>query len=95
MKKLLFIVCLIAGFGVVKAQENTTLSDEELTSYATVLAWGKLEKGTMTGIYNGWISESEDLSTKRFSEIKKAKGDSVKLQTLEVNDVELAAFKTI
>ncbi|MEO9485192.1 MAG: hypothetical protein ABJG47_17165 [Ekhidna sp.] len=95
MKKVLLTLCLFAGFGVVIAQEETTLSDEELTSYATVMVWGKLEKSNMTGIYNGWISESDELAAKRFSEIKKAKGDSVKLEMLEVNDTELTAFNTI
>ena len=95
MKKVLFFVCLIAGIGVVNAQDETSFTDEELNSYAGVMVWAKLKKSEMTGIYNGWIKGSEELSTKRFSEIKKAKGDSATLQTLEVTENELGEFGTI
>lgn len=95
MKKVLLIACLTMFFGVVKAQEETTYTDEELTKYATVMVWGELEKKKMTGIYNGWINQDEVLEPKRFSEIRKTKGDSLKLQEIEVSDVEFAAYNTI
>lgn len=95
MKKVLMITCLTMCFGVLSAQEEVSFSDEELTNYASVMVWGKLEKKNMTGTYNTWISQNEELAAKRFSEIKKAKGDSIKLVELEVNETELTAFNTI
>ncbi|MEP0987437.1 hypothetical protein [Ekhidna sp.] len=95
MKKVLLIVCLIAGFGKINAQDEATFSDEDLTKYATVMAWAEMEKGRMTEVYNGWINNDETLEATRFVEIKSAKGDSLKLQEIAITDDEMVAFKKI
>ncbi|MEO9869173.1 hypothetical protein [Ekhidna sp.] len=95
MKKVLLMVCLIASTMIVKAQEEVSFNDEELTKYATVMVWAELEKGKMTGIYNEWINNDETLVASRFVEIKKTKGDSLKLQEIAVTNDEVVAFEMI
>lgn len=95
MKKVLLIICLMAGVGMVSAQNETTFSDEELTSYAAVMVWAEVEKERMTETYNDWINNDETLEAARFVKIKSAKGDSAKLQEFEVADEELVAFEQI
>ena len=95
MKYVFVLICLVACFGGVYAQEEVTFSEEELTKYATVMAWAEEEKSKMTGIYNGWINNDENLAAARFSKIRKAKGDSVQLQELEVSAEEIKAFEKI
>ncbi|WP_436517064.1 hypothetical protein [Ekhidna sp. To15] len=95
MKKVLLMMCLIAGFGKVSAQDEATFSDEDLTKYATVMVWAEMEKGKMTEVYNGWINNDPTLEATRFVEIKSAKGDSLKLQELAVSNDEKVAFEKI
>ncbi|WP_424963944.1 hypothetical protein [Ekhidna sp.] len=95
MKKVLLLVCLVAGFGLAKAQEEASFTDEELTKYATVMVWAEAEKEQMTETYNDWINNDETLEAARFVKIKSAKGDSVKLQEIEVTEEELVAFEQI
>ncbi|WP_425391945.1 hypothetical protein [Ekhidna sp.] len=95
MKKILLLMCLVAGMGLAKAQDEVSFSDEELTQYATVMVWAENEKERMTEVYNGWINNDETLAAARFVEIKSAKGDSVKLQEIEVTSDELMAFEQI
>ncbi|MEP1033134.1 hypothetical protein [Ekhidna sp.] len=95
MKKVLLIVCFIAGFGMAMAQEETTFTDEDLTKYATVMVWAGIEKGKMTEIYNGWIRDNEILDAIRYREIKQAEDDSVKLQEIAVTLIELDAYNRI
>ena len=95
MKKHFLTVCLIGILASAFAQEERVYSDEELTKYATVMVWAEAEKGRMTGIYNEWINKNEDLGAPRFLDIKKAKGDSVKLLEINVTEIELSAFNKV
>ena len=95
MKKVLLLMCLVAGMGLAKAQDEVSFTDEELTKYATVMVWAQMEKERMTKTYNDWINNDETLEAARFVKIKSAKGDSVKLQEIEVTDEELVAFEQI
>ena len=95
MKKVLLMMCVVAGLSAAKAQEEASFTDEELTSYATVMVWAEVEKERMTETYNDWINNDETLEAARFVKIKSAKGDSVKLQEFKVTDVELMAFEQI
>ena len=95
MKKVLLLMCLVAGMGLAKAQDEVSFTDEELTTYATVMVWAENEKERMTETYNGWINNDETLEAARFVKIKSANGDSVKLQEIEVTDEELVAFEQI
>ncbi|MEQ9008965.1 MAG: hypothetical protein RLP12_13840, partial [Ekhidna sp.] len=70
MKKVLLLICLVAGINMVNAQDETSFSDEELTKYATVMVWAEVEKERMTEVYNGWINNDEVLEAARFVEIK-------------------------
>ena len=95
MKKVLVLAFLMIGAGAIKAQDEVSFSDEELTKYATVMVWAEVEKGNMTEVYNGWINSDETLEAARFVKIKKAKGDSVELQAIEAQPEEVAAFEKI
>ncbi|MEQ8903731.1 hypothetical protein [Ekhidna sp.] len=95
MKKVLLLICLVAGINMVNAQDETSFSDEELTKYATVMVWAEVEKERMTEVYNGWINNDEVLEAARFVEIKSANGDSLKLQEIEATDDEIMAFQQI
>ncbi|WP_420315771.1 hypothetical protein [Ekhidna sp.] len=95
MKKILFLMFLVVGIGTISAQDEVEFSEEDYTKYATVMLWAEMEKERMTGVYNDWINNDEALAAARFVEIKSAKGDSVKLQEIEVTTEELTAFETI
>lgn len=95
MKKVLLLICLVAGMSLVKAQDEATFTDEELTTYATVMVWAEMEKERMTETYNGWINNDETLEAARFVKIKSANGDAAKLDEVEATDDELAAFEQI
>lgn len=94
MKKVLIAAFLMSSM-VTLAQDEKTYTDEELTKYATVMVWAESEKSSMTGIYNGWINNDDVLKAPRFVEIKKTKGDSVKLQEIAVTLEEKQAFDMI
>ena len=95
MKKLVLITLLSGLTMTLKAQEARTYSDEELTKYASVMVWAEEEKERMTGVYNNWINNNDDLNAPRFLDIKKAKGDSVKLLEIEATELELSAYSKI
>lgn len=93
MKNLSLITLFLLSFTFAKAQE--TYSDEELTTYATVMVWAEAEKGRMSDIYNNWINNDEKVGAKLFLDIKNAKGDSLKIQELDVTEEQLAASNSI
>ncbi len=95
MKKPFFVICLAMLIGMSYAQEENTFTDEELTKYATVMAWAESEKARMTEVYNEWINNNETLEATLFVKIRSTKGDSLKLQELEVSDEQVAAFENI
>ena len=95
MKNVFLLISFTLIFKIVYAQEEVSFSDEELTRYASVMAWAEEERSRMTGIYNGWIKNDENLAATRFVKIRRAKGDSIKLRELEVTDVESTAFYEI
>ncbi|WP_370087156.1 hypothetical protein [Ekhidna sp.] len=95
MKKVLLMMCIMTGLSTANAQEESSFTDDELKTYATVMVWAEVEKERMTETYNDWINNDETLEAARFVKIKSAKGDSVKLQEFEVTDDELTAFEQI
>lgn len=95
MKKVLLLMCLVAGINMVSAQEETSFSDEELTKYATVMVWAEMEKERMTETYNNWINNDEILEAPRFKKINDAGGDSSKMVELEVTADEKKAYEQI
>ncbi|WP_420575364.1 hypothetical protein [Ekhidna sp.] len=95
MNKILLLICLVAGIGLAKAQDEASFTDEELTKYATVMVWAQMEKEQMTETYNDWINNDETLEAARFVKIKSANGDSLKLQEIKVTDEEIVAFEQI
>lgn len=95
MKKLALLIVLTGFMAKTQAQEAREYSDEELTSYATVMVWAEEEKGKMTRVYNEWINANEALNAPRFLDIKKAKGDSIKLLEIEATELEVMAFNKI
>ena len=95
MKKFLLMLSLVGAFTFASAQDEKEYTDEELTTYANVMVWAGVQKKEMTGIYNGWIKSDDVLSVKRFKEIDKTKGDSLKLAELGISENEKAAYDKI
>ena len=95
MRKLLLVTILTGFLTQGFSQDEKEYTDEELTKYATVMVWAEDEKGRMTEVYNSWINDNEDLDAPRFLKLKKANGDSVKLQEIEATDIEVAAYDKI
>lgn len=94
MKKVALV--FFVGLAMIgRAQEVREYTDEELTTYATVMAWADDQKGNMTDTYNGWINNDELLEAARFVKIRNAKGDSLKLQAIEASNDEVLAFEKI
>lgn len=82
--------------GNLYAQEEDTVTDEELRKYAEVMAWADDEKEDLEAMYNDLIRENELMNGgKRFVEIKGAIDDSVKLAELEVSEEEMIAYNKI
>jgi len=94
-QKLFSAIAITLISNVLLAQVETDYSVEELTKYATVMQWAEKEKSKMTKAYNGWINKNEQLTVTRFLSMKRAAGDTVKLQGLAPTAAELTAFNTI
>lgn len=89
----MLIMALSFGY-MASAQEEDTFTDEELTTYATVMKWAEVEKDSMGSRYNGWIQNDEAISSAKFSELRKAEKEGA-LETAEATEEELAAFQNI
>lgn len=93
MKQLSLITFFIFCFTCTQAQE--TYSDEEITTYAKVMVWAEAEKGRMSETYNDWINNDENVGAKLFLDVKRAKGDSLKIQELDVTEEQITASNLI
>jgi hypothetical protein len=92
--KLIGFAFLFIGSFLAKAQEESTFTDEELTTYATVMVWAELEKDRMTDSVEYWVKNNETLSAGQYNELSKASkaGD---ISTVEATEEEVAVFNDI
>mgnify|MGYP007004567449 CR=1 FL=1 len=97
MKKGLLMILMLVGIFAVKAQEEESFTDEDLTKYATVMVWAETEKDNLGKLVSDSVSiwiEGTDLETSKYIEISKAdkKGE---LETVEASEGELAVYKEV
>lgn len=88
--KLVGMCAMILAIGTsVFSQEN--FSDEDLTSYATVMKWAKEEQAQMSETVSQAINENENLPGSVYQELKKAMkaGD---VNSTDASEEEVAEF---
>lgn len=97
MKRILLMVLLLAGVISVRAQEEESFSDEDLTKYATVMVWAEVEQTNLGKIVSDsvavWI-EGTALETSRYNELRTAdkKGS---LEDVDATEDELTVFAEV
>ncbi|MAE87769.1 MAG: hypothetical protein CMB80_33855 [Flammeovirgaceae bacterium] len=89
------MILFLAGMISVKAQEENSFSDEDLTKYATVMAWAEGEKMMLQNLVKDsistWLENSEALDISTYNELSKASD----ISTVEAEDAAVADFKVI
>lgn len=79
-----------------QAQDEISITDEELMKYALVMDYANQEKGRLKDDYNAMIQAEELMSGgRRFKELKGAGGDEEKLAELEATPEEIEVFNKI
>ena len=92
------IMALIMPIGLFaqEAEENT-FTDEELTSYATVMKWAKSEQKSLSSLVKDsvkiWLDGSE-LTASLYNEMSKSKKKGT-LAEVEANEAQVAKFEEI
>ncbi|MEP4533958.1 MAG: hypothetical protein ABJ004_12795 [Cyclobacteriaceae bacterium] len=97
MKK--FLVGMFFSLSLVgaKAQDDVTFTDEELTTYATVMVWAEQEKKNLGSLVSDsvaiWI-EDTPLTSGKYMDLSRAdkKGD---LESVEASEEELTVFNEV
>jgi len=95
------VLCMVLGvmaFCVLntQAQDEISITDEELMKYALVMDYANQEKGRLKDDYNAMIQAEELMSGgRRFKELKGAGGDEEKLAELEATPEEIEVFNKI
>lgn len=92
--KLIGFALIIFGSFLATAQEDNSFTDEELTTFATVMVWAELEKGRMTDSVEYWVKNNDNLSAGKYNELSKASkaGD---ISTVEATEEEVETFNQI
>ena len=98
-KKLILAICSLFTFLIFNTQsiaQDVSISDEELTLYASVMTKIDSMKLEMKTKYNSLIKDEPTMTGgKRFKEIKGAKGDEAKLTEINATEDELIVFSRI
>ena len=90
MKKFitLFFTVAILFTGVVRADDNSGITDEELWKYALLNEVIDQMKKDISTTVNDMIAKQEGIDGKRYVELSKANGDEGKLTELGATDLE-------
>ncbi|WP_258097150.1 hypothetical protein [Marinoscillum pacificum] len=95
MRKSVLMILLLVGMFNVKAQEEQSFSDEDLTKYATVMAWAEGETLMLQNLVKDsittWLDNSESLDISTYNELSKASD----LSAVEADPEAVEAFKSI
>ena len=95
MRKSVLMILLLVGMFNVKAQEEQSFSDEDLTKYATVMAWAEGETLMLQNLVKDsitpWLDNSESLDISTYNELSKASD----LSAVEADPAAVEAFKSI
>lgn len=94
MRKGLLMILLLVGVISVKAQDDESFTDEDLTKYATVMVWAETETESLKNIVRDsveiWLEETP-LENAKYNELSKADDPS----SVESTEEELEAFNAI
>lgn len=97
MRKLVVAAFLGLAVFCANAQESETFTDEDLTSYATVMAWAETEQQKLTNLVidsvETWLADSP-LTNARYNDLSKASKDGI-LDEVEATEEELSTFADI
>lgn len=95
MRKSVLMILLLVGMFNVKAQEEQSFSDEDLTKYATVMAWAEGETLMLQNLVKDsittWLDNSESLDISTYNELSKASD----LSAVDADPTAVEAFKSI
>ncbi|RED94372.1 hypothetical protein [Marinoscillum furvescens] len=97
MRKFLVMIMLVSGVLSLRAQDETTFTDEELQTYASVMVWAEQEKAALSSIVSDsvaiWLEESP-LDNAKYNELSKAdKKDD--LASVEATPEQVEAYKEV
>ena len=77
MKRLIGLAILLLTIaGNVKAQDENTFTDEELTKYATVMKWAEAERAALSSVVKDSVSlwlDGSALPASQYNTLSKAK----------------------
>ncbi len=91
-----FFLVGVAQTGAIAQDQDTAITDEELTTYAIVMDSIEVMKLEINDTINAMIQNEELMQRgRRFVEIRGAAGDSVKMKEINVTAEELAAYDVI
>ena len=87
-------LCLLITLGTIKSIAQETLTDEELTKYATVMNWAKKQTTKMSKDVSAAVKADESLSGTAYKKISKAfkAGDA---NSTDATQAEVDAFMVI
>ena len=95
MRKSVLMILLLVGMLNVKAQEEQSFSDEDLTKYATVMAWAEGETLMLQNLVKDsittWLDNSKSLDISTYNELSKASD----LSAVDADPAAVEAFKSI
>lgn len=97
MRKFLVMIMLVVGALSLRAQDETTFTDEELKTYASVMVWAEQEKAALSSIVSDsvaiWLEESP-LDNAKYNELSKAdKKDD--LASVEATPEQVTAYQEV
>lgn len=94
MKKLIFGLWLTLSVVSLKAQDEATFTDEDLTKYATVMVWADQEKSKMADSVEFWVKSNDKITGTSYNVLSKAKKKGA-LEEAEATEEEKTEFNII
>lgn len=96
MKKAVTMMLFLLA-GVVGWAQEDTFTDEELTTYASVMVWAENEKAALSSVVSDSVAiwlENTDLTNAQYNELSKAdkKGE---LESVEATEAQVAVYTAI
>ncbi|MDH5609406.1 MAG: hypothetical protein OEY56_08000 [Cyclobacteriaceae bacterium] len=88
------IVSMLAIVQGIIAQESETFTDEEITTYASVMKWAEDEKVRMGDSVEVWVKSNENLSGAMYNDLSKA-AKSGDLSSAGASEAEIAIYNEI
>lgn len=95
MKTFLVVVALVCGAGVTYAQEGATITDEELSKYATAMdSVNEMSASVMVTI-SDMVKNSTVMNAARYNDLSKIAKDDAKLAEAKATPEEIAFLNEV